>query len=137
VYYGDEIGLEGAHDPDNRRAFPWHQPGTWDNDLLHEFQKMIALRHASPALRRGSYTVLHASDDVFAHARRFGDETVVVVFNVARATRRVDLPLGGLAAGLTGLDEVWGRGEARVEGGSLLSTELAPRSARVFRRTAP
>jgi cyclomaltodextrinase len=134
IYYGDEIGLEGAHDPDNRRAFPWHRPETWDEDLLHDFQKMITLRHDSPALRRGSYTILHASDDVFAHARQLGDETVVVLFNVARATRRVDLPLQGLLSEGAGLDEVWGRGAVQVEQGMLPGLELAPRTARVFRR---
>ena len=42
IYYGDEIGLAGAHDPFNRAAFPW-EATDWDMDLLHDFQKMIAL----------------------------------------------------------------------------------------------
>ena len=53
VYYGDEIGMAGGHDPANRGAFPWQKPETWDTDLLHEFQRLIALRRARPALRRG------------------------------------------------------------------------------------
>jgi cyclomaltodextrinase len=35
IYYGDEIGMTGGHDPANRGAFPWHAPDTWDRDLLH------------------------------------------------------------------------------------------------------
>lgn len=136
IYYGDEIGLEGAHDPDNRRAFPWHKPDSWDKELLHDFQKLIALRHAHPALRRGSYTILHAGDDVFAHARQLGDETLVVAFNVATATRRVDLPLQGLLPEAAELDELWGREVFRIEGGVLRGLELAPRSGRVLIRHA-
>jgi cyclomaltodextrinase / maltogenic alpha-amylase / neopullulanase len=134
IYYGDEIGLQGGHDPDNRRAFPWHRPESWDKELFHEFQKMISLRRNYPALRRGSYTILHASDDVFAHARQLDDETVIAVFNVATATRRLDLPLAGLVPEGSSLDEVWNRGTFRVDGGALRGLELAPRSGRVIAR---
>ena len=33
IYYGDEIGMTGGHDPANRGAFPWHKPDTWDTGL--------------------------------------------------------------------------------------------------------
>ena len=48
IYYGDEIGMTGGHDPANRGAFPWHRTDTWDTDLLHEFQRLIALRRRGP-----------------------------------------------------------------------------------------
>jgi neopullulanase len=137
IYYGDEIGMEGAHDPDNRRAFPWHKPESWDTDLLHDVQRMIALRHAHPALRRGSYTILRAADDVFAHARQLDGQTIVVAFNVSRSTRRVDLPVQDLLADGAGLDEIWGRAPARVEAGMIRGVQLAPRSARLWSHKSP
>ena len=85
IYYGDEIGMAGGHDPANRGAFPWHKPETWDTDLLHEFQRLIALRRPRPALRRGSFRFLHAQDEVIAYVRQLGDETVVVAINAARS----------------------------------------------------
>ena len=132
IYYGDEIGLAGKHDPFNRAAFPWNRPESWDRDLLHDFQKYIALRKARPALRRGTFHALHAGEDVFAYARRLGDETVVVALNASTATRRLDLPLDGLVSDGTGLDEVWTHGTVRSEAGSLRRLELPPRSGRVF-----
>ena len=137
IYYGDEIGLEGAHDPDNRRAFPWNRPETWDHDLLHDFQRMIAFRHAYPSLRRGSYTILHGADDVFAHARQLNTETVVVAFNAGTSTRHIDLGLAGLLADGDGLDEVWATQSVKVKRGMIRRLELAPRSARVFARRGP
>ncbi len=131
IYYGDEIGLAGGHDPFNRQAYPWEASEGWDTSVLHEFQRTIALRKRRPALRRGSYETLLARDGVHAHLRKLGDETVVVALNTTRETRRVDLPAGPIAEG-TVLNEEWTRESARVESGQLRSIELAPRSGRVF-----
>jgi neopullulanase len=132
IYYGDEVGMTGGHDPANRGAFPWHKTDSWDTALLHDFQRMIALRKARPALRRGSFTILHADDGVFAFARKLGRETVVVALNASTGTRRVDLPVSDLLADGEGLDEVWNHGRAAPQGGAIRGLELAPRSGRVF-----
>ena len=138
IYYGDEIGMSGGHDPANRGAFPWHSSETWDTDLLHDFQRLIALRKSRPALRRGSFQFLHAHDDVIAYARQLGDETVVVALNVSAASKRVDLPLDGPPARRRrprrGLGARVGR---RSEAGMLRGLRLGPRSGRVFATPPP
>ena len=58
IYYGDEIGMQGGHDPANRAAFPWHDTDSWDHDLLGYFQRLISLRSSRTALRRGAFRVL-------------------------------------------------------------------------------
>ena len=132
IYYGDEIGMTGGHDPDNRRAFRWDCPETWDRDLLHDFQKMVALRRDRPALRRGSFSFLHAEGDASAFIRQLGGESVVVAFNVGLRAQRVDIPTSPHLVEGTILDEVWTREHVRVESGSLRQVELNPRSGRVF-----
>ena len=108
-----------------------------DRDLLHDFQRWIALRKSRPALRRGSFTVLHAEDDVFVYARQLGSETIVVALNVATGTRRVDIPLSGLVADGAGFEEVWAHSSPRAEAGALRSMEIAPRSGRIFATPVP
>ncbi|MFD1266076.1 glycoside hydrolase family 13 protein [Paenibacillus motobuensis] len=49
-YYGDEIGLDGEHDPYNRKCMEWN-PAKQDRELLEFFRRLIALRKAHPALR--------------------------------------------------------------------------------------
>ncbi len=88
IYYGDEIGMTGGHDPANRGAFPWHQPDRWDRELLHEFQWLIALRKSRPALLRGSFQFLWAADGVIAVARQLHDETIVAILNASHAVRQ-------------------------------------------------
>ncbi len=138
IYYGDEIGMAGGHDPANRGAFPWHKPETWDTDLLHEFQRLIALRRARPALRRGSFRFLHAHDEVVAYVRQLGDETIVVAINAARMPRRVDLddrrescPTAPM------LEQAWSNRTVAVEQGMLRGIELGPRSGVVLATPAP
>jgi neopullulanase len=133
VYYGDEIGLSGGHDPGCRRSFPWDET-LWDTRLLHEFQRLIALRKESAALRRGSYECLFARQDVHVHLRQFEVDSVMVAINRGTATRRVDVPARGLLDEGTVLGEVWAHETVKVEAGALRALELAPRSARVYRR---
>jgi cyclomaltodextrinase / maltogenic alpha-amylase / neopullulanase len=137
IYYGDEVGMTGGHDPANRGAFPWHRPESWDTNLLHDFQKYIALRKSHPALRRGSFTILYASDGVFAFARQLGDETLVVALNASTGTRRVDIPMQGLLPDGSSLDEVWTRDSSRCDAGALRGVDMTPRSGRVLLSSAP
>ena len=93
---------------------------------------MIALRHAHPALRRGSYESLFARKDVHVHLRQHDGDSVVVALNASRQTRRVDIPVRDHLADGAVLPEVWSSGSARVESGTIHHLELAPRSGRVF-----
>ena len=124
IYYGDEIGLEGGLDPDNRRAFPSDE-AAWDRDVLEFVRASLALRRDEAALRRGSFRVAAASGGGLAFERALGEERVVVALNAGEAevTLDVDLPgavgcrleprpLRGLAAGTATVVDA--AGHARV-----------------------
>ncbi|MDO5476501.1 MAG: glycoside hydrolase family 13 protein [Eubacteriales bacterium] len=66
IYYGDEAGMGGFTDPDNRRTFPW---GHEDQQLIAYHKLLISLRRKSPALRRGSLLRLPDNDGILAYAR--------------------------------------------------------------------
>jgi neopullulanase len=133
IYYGDEIGMEGWHDPDCRRAFPWDQ-SRWDQDLLAFFRRAIALRHSYPALRRGRYVRLHADDQhkVYAFARQAEQQTLVVVLNNGPERYDLDLPVRGLFVNGALLRDVWGDSEAQVVDGRITRGTLEPRSGAVL-----
>lgn len=68
VYYGDELGLHAAGDPDNRRPLP--PPSTWDRARLALVQSLCRLRREQPALAHGRYVSLaQPGTDVIAFAR--------------------------------------------------------------------
>ena len=77
IYYADEIGMDGGHDPDNRRCMPWDE-SVWDKDLRDFHQRAIAIRRNSDALQQGGFQLLHAAGDLVAFQRRSRQEQMIV-----------------------------------------------------------
>lgn len=138
IYYGDEIGMEGGRDPDCRRSFPWpdgDDPARrplWNVGLLEFTRQVIALRRQHPTLCYGNFRRLHATGDLYAFARCWQGEIMVVVLNSDRHSVRLELPTFDLLPDGSVLEVVWGQGVARVDGGHLHGLTIPPRSGRVL-----
>jgi neopullulanase len=94
IFYGDEIGLAGGHEPECRPAFPWHMPETWDSDLRAELRRYIRLRHTVPCLRRGRFLLLHSGPDTLVYRRAYYDSEAVIAFNVGEEPRTITVAAG-------------------------------------------
>lgn len=70
VYYGDEVGLTGCHDPWNRRAFPW---GCEDKSLQKYVANKLRHRQESDLLRLGYCDIEAPNDDTLLITRRMKD----------------------------------------------------------------
>jgi len=90
IYYGDEIGVDGEHDPYCRKSFPWDE-SKWDKDLLAYAKEAIALRMKNPALRRGDYKRLWSAHGVYAFSRSFEGRTLVVALNTSESPQQVEV----------------------------------------------
>jgi glycosidase len=97
IYYGDEIGLEGEKDPDNRRAFPWDE-SNWNTDLRGYVQNLISVRKRHPALRRGDLQRVYLNEEltVYAFSRKFNSGTILIAINPSGKTRHLHIPVKGL-----------------------------------------
>jgi cyclomaltodextrinase / maltogenic alpha-amylase / neopullulanase len=95
IYYGDEIGLEGRHDPDCRRAFPW-QESRWNADLLAFVKAALRARRESAALRSGEYRTLAAAGEAIAYARLDPAQPAVVVLNAGKDEATLEVSAGEL-----------------------------------------
>lgn len=78
IYYGDEVGVTGGKDPENRKPYPW---GKENNDRLAWFRKIASIRNKYHALRTGDWQVTSFDQDVIIFQRYiqsgtdvFGDE---------------------------------------------------------------
>ena len=93
IYYGDEAGLTGWTDPDNRRTYPW---GHEDAALIAFYRALAKLRAELPVLRQGSVKPLCAGYGYIAYARFDADDAVIVACNNTEWPMLLDLPLRDL-----------------------------------------
>lgn len=87
VYYGDEIGLDGGRDPDNRRCMPWDRK-QWDTEWFEGWKTLVRLRRTLPALCGGAYQPLSTEQHTLAFLREAPHSRVVSV--ARRASDEVD-----------------------------------------------
>jgi cyclomaltodextrinase len=141
IYYGDEIGMEGRADPDNRRSYPRDlQAG--DLELRDFVRGAVALRRRHPALRAdGAFRILAATGMICSYLRAGADGVFVVALNAGTTQAHVEIAIPE-ADGRLMVGETWpgwagplGWQPVRVEGGRL-SIDVPARDALVLRAEA-
>ncbi len=98
VYYGDEAGVCGFTDPDNRRTYPW---GHEDQELIAFHKEIIRIHKEHKALKTGSLNILNGSlrvangdeYNILAYGRFQEDDRVVVIINNRSELAEVTLPV--------------------------------------------
>ena len=94
VYYGDEAGMTGGKDPDNRKTYPWKNE---DKELIAFYKKMIKDRNNNEVLSRGDTTFLNLeNEDVFAYIRHMEnsqENEVLVIVNRSNNENTVSINL--------------------------------------------
>ena len=98
VYYGDEAGVCGFTDPDNRRTYPW---GHENQELIAFHREMIRIHKEHPALRTGSLNILNGSirvpnedeHNILVYGRFQGEDRIVVVVNNRCELVQVTIPV--------------------------------------------
>lgn len=132
VFQGDEIGLAGSGDPDNRRVMPAEEALLPAQRVVREqAERLGALRRCSVTLRRGERRTLAAEPRRWAYVRETeGEPTVLVVLAAGDASSEIEVVLPDLA-GATVVDAL--SGEAFVaDAGGVLSIAMEPVAARVL-----
>ncbi|MEZ0394421.1 MAG: glycoside hydrolase family 13 protein [Desulfurococcaceae archaeon] len=110
IYYGDEIGLPGNADPDNRRPMPWDRR-KWNVELLEHLRTLARLRKEVPELRLG-FARLHACGNVLA-IERWLDGQAVVLVNTRPEIAQLNGCLGNIGKGP--YEAVYGDGRSSFE----------------------
>ena len=90
VYYGDEAGVCGFTDPDNRRTYPW---GNEDQELIAFHKEAIRIHKEHPALKTGSLKILGGEENILSYARFKGHDRIIVVINNRSERAEVKVPV--------------------------------------------
>jgi glycosidase len=132
LYYGDEIGMPGGGDPDNRRDFPGGWPGDANNaftaegrtaeqqELFTYVQTLLRLRREHPALQGGKLWHLSSDETTYVFLRETEEEHIVVAFNNSEQPREMKIPLSDTPAkGAAGFTAIFGQARAEVRSGEV------------------
>ena len=93
IWYGDEVGMMGAHDPDCRRPFDWkytEDPGKVS--LREYYKKLIQIRKEYSSLRTGSFSTLIADGMVYGFLRSDDESSIAVVLNNDTKINKIKIP---------------------------------------------
>ncbi len=148
IYYGDEIGMRGGGDPDNRRDFP----GGWPEDTRNAFtaagrtpeeqsvwehvRKLTRMRADLEPLRHGAMVNLCESDQSYGYARLGSRGVVVVLINNSAGPTQVDCDLSAAheSEGMLLMDRMGTAPEVRVGAYGMIHAQLPGRSAAIYTR---
>ncbi len=144
LYYGDEIGMTGGDDPDNRHDFPGGFPGdprdaflesgrTPDEQLIFaHIQTLLRLRKEHPALREGELWNIQNKDPLYAYARIAKQEKLLIAFNAGNAPAEWKLDFNGTPLyGVMQFRSLTGTQTLKVAS-NIASVTLAPGEFEIF-----
>ncbi len=78
LFYADEVGMQGYHDPFCRLPYPWHRK---DTDLLAHYRKLGQIRRQEAVFCGGDFRILCADRGLLAYERTKNGERIVIAAN--------------------------------------------------------
>ncbi len=96
LYYGEEIGLMGAADPDNRRPMKFdNEVNMYGQKLRETFSSLNKLRKEHPAMAMGDYIPISQEGSVWIFEKRYFDERILIIINHSASSKTLDFQIEG------------------------------------------
>jgi len=122
LYYGDEIGMTGAADPDNRRMMRFGEQLTQaERKMFREVSRLVKLRREHSALRYGDFQTLYADQNCFAYLRSDFNQRILIALNKGEQPQAIELELPGFYGSEKAQNLLSGE-EIAVSGGRFMAT---------------
>ncbi len=123
LYYGDEIGLPGAGDPDSRRPMKFDNLTDRQLEVRNSATKLCNLRNSNLAFIYGNFETLQVTDEIYVYSRSYFDKHAVVLFNKSNEPKVINVALPNRFENVS-LTENFGS-DASFENG-ILTVEVKP-----------
>jgi glycosidase len=131
IYYGDEIGMTGAGDPDNRRMMRFGDELTNEEKVVKDhWSRLAKIRRDHPALRYGHRRVTHLDENVYGYVRAYFQDRVAVVINRGEDSVMLQMHVAPEFTDGEYLDQLSGE-RIKVVGGKMI-VEIPGRTSRVI-----
>jgi glycosidase len=93
VYYGDELGLKGKKDPDNRRCMPWDK--VENNEILKFYKKLIQIRKDLNTISKGDFEFVlkDEANNIVAFKRKYKYKNSYVILNNSHIVQNIKMDI--------------------------------------------
>jgi len=109
IYYGDEIGMTGASDPDNRRTMRFdNNLNEYEKQMFKDVSKLVHSRNEHSALRYGDFLTLKADENIYAYLRSDMNQRILVVLNKSEKQQQINLQLPAIYRIKSATDIIYG-----------------------------
>lgn len=89
IYYGDEAGLLGHKDPENRKAYPW---GRENKEILEHYSFFGNFRKNEEVLKKGEFYIYkNTPDEILAFKRFYENKEMIIIINRDIYNKRITL----------------------------------------------
>jgi cyclomaltodextrinase / maltogenic alpha-amylase / neopullulanase len=129
IYYGDEIGMPGADDPDSRRMMRFENLDSREELVKETAKQLNNIRRSNMEFMYGDFQVLYLDDDTYAYSRTYFDRISIVAFNKSSEERSIQVEIPQRFSG-SDLKPNF-KGEIN-QVGNKLSIQLAPYSFQII-----
>ena len=119
IYYGDEIGLNGGNEPNNREAFPWNDEGSWDINLQNYIREIMNIKSSNNILKYGNFQLLPNQNDAIVFRRALRDKSLLCIFNRSENQKNIKIP-----STAHGIEQIFGNSDIQLDDGNILISEL-------------
>ena len=119
IYYGDEIGLNGGNEPNNREAFPWNDEGSWDINLQNYIREIMNIKSSNNILKYGNFQLLPNHNDAIVFRRALRDKSLLCIFNRSENQKNIKIP-----STAHGIEQIFGNSDIQLDDGNILISEL-------------
>ena len=119
IYYGDEIGLNGGNEPNNREAFPWNDEGSWDINLQNYIREIMNIKSSNNILKYGNFQLLPNQNDAIVFRRALRDKSLLCIFNRSEDQKNIKIPSTAHS-----IEQIFGNSDIQLDDGNILISEL-------------
>ena len=119
IYYGDEIGLNGGNEPNNREAFPWNDEGSWDINLQNYIREIMNIKSSNNILKYGNFQLLPNQNDAIVFRRALRDKSLLCIFNRSEDQKNIKIPSTAHS-----IEQIFGNSAIQLDDGNILISEL-------------
>ena len=132
IYYGNEIGMLGGRDPENRASFSWDE-SQWNHELRTAIKTYAHIRNANPVLRTGEYVPVFAEGRHLAFVRHMEGQRMLVAINAGDGSWDLNIAVDTHFRDGMVLEDLLGGEEAVIQEGHVRKCTIPAWEGAVFK----